>query len=162
MHQPANAHRIIAEQCLVDQQRMDQHHTRQADQDHAGNQRKPPALIAEESLARLVRQPVDNVAHEGKERHFDHGDERGEDRHADDPRPCAARIIKAKGYQSARGFARRFFGISFESFFKPSEHGDPFTGTLQNFQDGIGTKQEYFRDAGTSPVLRTLPRQRIC
>ncbi len=162
MHQPTHTHRIVAEQRLVNKQRVDENHARQTDQNDARDQRKSPAFIAQECLTRLVRKPVDDIAHEGKKRHFDNSDQCRENCHADNPWPCATGVIKAKGYQPARRLARRFFGISFESFFKPFEHGDPFTGTLQNFQVGTGTKREYFRDARMILFLQAPSRELMC
>ncbi|MNE61731.1 hypothetical protein D3C80_1569660 [compost metagenome] len=122
MHLPAGNHRVIAEQHLVHDERIDRHQQRQADQDQAAHPDQPVPFRFQEGVAIGVRQPVDHVSEKLEQRHFADGDQHRADRHDEQPRNRRLGIMPAEGEKAFRrkhGFFRR---IGIEAGFKPAEH----------------------------------------
>jgi hypothetical protein len=122
MDLPADAHRIVAEQRLLLEQRMGQHHQRQADKDDEGHACKAPAFLLKEGRAVALGQPVDDVAEEGEHPHLGHRDQRHQDGGRDQIWPGPLGVVQAEGHQRARRFLRFLGGERVESLFKPAKH----------------------------------------
>ena len=102
VHAPARRHRHVAHNHLVTRDGTDviekwqqyQHH-----QPHAG---EFPAFVAQEGVGGARRQPIDDVADEAKEQHFQHGN--GDAGNHDDPQRCvkAAAVVADEGEKRLR------------------------------------------------------------
>ena len=79
--QPADHHGIVAEQGLMDQQRMDGDQDGQADQHQQRHPQQAGALVGEQRLRIVGNQPIDQLAEKAKQRDFGDGDEGGQHRH---------------------------------------------------------------------------------
>ena len=123
VHAPARAHRHVAHQALIDDQRLRQRRQRQADQQDAGHQREAPAFPLEEALAFSGRQPVDNPAKESEQRHLANGDQRRETGHRDQPGRRILDVVPHKGAKAPRRHAGTGLRKRIYTGFKKAEHG---------------------------------------
>ncbi len=128
MHVPADAHRIVAHQRLLVEQRLQKRHRRQQDHHDERHACELPAFGLQEGLAVLHRQPVDDAAEEAEHPHFGKRDRGDEDRRPGDVWPGAPRIMQAKRDQRLRRLHRISGRERVETTFKPAEHAKYLSG----------------------------------
>jgi hypothetical protein len=109
MRHPANAHWVVADYGLMLEQRGDQRHQRQSQQHDGSDQHQLVTLTFEKCGFVGNRQPVNDIAEEAVQKHFDGGYRAHQHRHDKNPRPGTARIVAAKVDQSGR-WPRRHLG----------------------------------------------------
>ena len=146
VHAPARRHRHVAHNHLVTRDGTDviekwqqyQHH-----QPHAG---EFPAFVAQEGVGGARRQPIDDVADEAKEQHFQHGN--GDAGNHDDPQRCvkAAAVVADEGEKRLRWRFRPVGREGVGAFFEGGVHG----GDLDKWKGG-----DYTEKGGCPLAVRT-------
>ena len=68
-------------------------------------------------------QPVDDVGEEAEQHYFDAGHQRDQQRHQQNPRQHAARVVQAKLHQGRRRRRRHFRREGFDQVFEEGKHG---------------------------------------
>ena len=122
MRHPADALREVAEQRLVDDQRVGQLQQRQhAEQNHC-HQPELPALVGEEGRAVGSAEPVDDRAHEAEQRDLEQRNGGTKHRHGDQPALGALGIVQAEGQQPLWRLCRLIHRIRLEPGLEPLEH----------------------------------------
>jgi hypothetical protein len=130
VHLPARDHRIVAEQHLMHDDRIEGDDGRQADQDQRAHPEQARAFALQERILPGRRQPVDDIAEELEQRHFADGDQHGADRHGQQPGGRRLRVVPAERKQTLRRNLGLLGGIGIEAGFKPAEHYQAPSGIL--------------------------------
>jgi hypothetical protein len=125
VHPPARAHRHIAHQALVDDQRMDQCRERQGNQHHTCHEGEPGAFALKKALPVSGGQPIDDPAKETEQGHLAHGDERGQGRRDRQPRHGITDVIPDERPEAVRRHIQTLVWKRSEAVFKEAEHDPP-------------------------------------
>jgi hypothetical protein len=122
MRLPACPHGEIADQPLVDDRLVPEFQDWQDNEDQHAHAGEAKPMVVPEGLAVGGGQPVDELADEGKERHFDERHHGGEQRRGEQERPERLGIMQDEAEQRGRRSFRKFIRKAVSAGFEPTKN----------------------------------------